>query len=464
MSSPMFRSSSNNTKHINLASYAHCAIRGLPSSDFGRIEGKTNNFARGRGQLSNDVVESIFRRLPDAGLVRTKALSSFWYSSAESLLASRNTPFLVLPPPQEGEERAFTNYSWEVEDQYRLVNVQENMAYPLKKKTSDVLAQTCIGSSHGWLIFCDFKTLTPVLVNPFTEENIVLPSFKSSLGIVEMEETNNPKQYRYLMETGRNNWRESDSEAFESLVERAILTADPAMVGDYGVVLMCSEPIEQTLLYYKNGDDSWKSFFAMSRYSWRDVICFQNRIYLLRTIYEVVETYIYSWDIQNGYPANMILIKPAIMRHERLFEYEGAKELDVCGHFNSYLVEFNGELLHVLRVMGFRLESEDKTFKTWSFILFKLDSEKKRWRRVKKLGRNVALFVGKNHSAVVSTSEKFGNRIYFTAETKYREWSGRDMGIYSLNGEQWEKRIKPIINFSEQVQFSPIPCWLFPSH
>lgn len=143
-----------------------------------RVAGMDGVEEKLQNELSNDVIENIFQRLPVLDLVRTKVLSSYWKSFAESLLASRfhKTPLLLLPP---GDDNCFTNYSFGYTERWRLVNLQENMVYPLKKTTSNLLMKfPCIGSSYGWLILLDSRTLTPFLLNLFTEEKIELPSLK----------------------------------------------------------------------------------------------------------------------------------------------------------------------------------------------------------------------------------------------------------------------------------------------
>ncbi|GLT45006.1 hypothetical protein SLA2020_188730 [Shorea laevis] len=93
------------------------------------------------------------------------------------------SPWLILPPKQLRED-GYTSMG-----RGRIMNLEENRVYDLKKTTSDQVSEfACIGSSQGWLILSDHTSLTPFLFNPFTEARIQLPSLKPLFGIAGIEE------------------------------------------------------------------------------------------------------------------------------------------------------------------------------------------------------------------------------------------------------------------------------------
>ncbi|GLT42136.1 hypothetical protein SLA2020_161550 [Shorea laevis] len=384
--------------------------------------------------LPGDVLGDILERLSLIDILRAKAVSSSWNSSIEAFLSSdphvrlRNTPSLMLPPQQQGEE-GYRSYSNRTGDSsHRILNLEENMVYSLKKTTSDLFlgSSSCIGSSHGWLIFLDTKTLIPFLFNPFTEVRIQLPSLKSPF-------------CKYCA----------------CSVVKAILTAEPGE--DYYVVLMLHFNGPK-LAYYKDGDRFWTELYDSRSQTYQDIISYGNN-----KLYGICPNgAIHCWDLWGcfGRPGTKIIVSTATLP---------AKSVQKIGYFSTrsssnYLVELCGEILLVVRfICSERLAPMECRYRTELFDVYKLDLKRREWEEVKSLG-DWSLFVGGNHSVSVSTKDHRtckGNSIYFTTDDFwFRDYSGCDMGIYSLK----DGEVMSLFKFPrcKDFKFQPPSRWLVP--
>ncbi|GKU94003.1 hypothetical protein SLEP1_g7545 [Rubroshorea leprosula] len=246
-----------------------------------------------RIQLPMDLVCPVLERLPLIDVLRAKLVSHAWNSGADAVLSSKphsrllKSPWLLLPPKRDGEG-GYTSYpNCAGSDSYRIMNLEENMVYDLKKSTADLISEfACIGSSHVWLILSDYTTLSPFLFNLFTEARIQLPSFKTLLGISEIEEDGGGK----ILWKGK--WMiQAEVELRRCFVSRVLLTAEPTG-GDYAVVLLLDSG---DLIYYKNGDISWTPFYDSGfppRTVVEDIMCYENKLHVL-----TVDGAIYTWDL-----------------------------------------------------------------------------------------------------------------------------------------------------------------------
>ncbi|GKU94002.1 hypothetical protein SLEP1_g7544 [Rubroshorea leprosula] len=405
-----------------------------------------------RIQLPRDLLCCVLERLPLIDVIGAKLVSHAW---ADAVLSSKShsrflkSPWLLLPPKRHGEG-GYTSYSkWAGSGSCCIMNLEENMVYDLKKSTSDLVSEfACIGSSHGWLIFSDYTTLSPFLFNPFTEARIQLPSLKPLFGISDIEEDD-----RRIKILWKGKWVIlSKVDLRLSFVSRAFLTAEPTG-GDYVVVLVSHFEYEG-LIYYKNGDISWRPFndsgFPNSIFL-DDIMCYENKLHVL-----AVDGAIHTWDLETGYPENKIYNRYAASNH--------TLERPDCFIHGLYLVQSDGEILLVARNVP---EEGDHDITTGIFDVYKLDLEGRQWVEVQTLGDNRSLFLGQNQSVSVSTEDFSGckgNCIYFTHDNHYLsllEGSEMGMGIYSLK----DRKISPIFEFpSESLsEFSRLPCWLIPS-
>ncbi|GLT51029.1 hypothetical protein SLA2020_244760 [Shorea laevis] len=409
-----------------------------------------------RIQLPMDLVCPVLERLPLIDVLRAKLVSHDWNSGADAILSSKShsrllkSPWLLLPPKRDGEG-GYTSYpNCAGSDSYRIMNLEENLVYDLKKSTSDLISEfACIGSSHGWLILSDYTTLSPFLFNLFTEARIQLPSLKPLLGISEIEEDGGG--ICEILWNGKWVFR-AEVEVRRSFVSRAFLTAEPTG-GDYAVVLLLDSG---DLIYYKNGDISWTQFYDSgfrNRIVVEDIVCYENKLHFL-----TVDGAIHTWDLGSGYPENKI--------YNGYAAPNGTYQRPNCFISRVYLVQSDGEILLVARNL---LEEDDDDIIIEIFDVYKLDLEGRKWVEVETLGDDRSLFLGQNQSVSVSTkdfSRCKGSCIYFTHDDQVLNLlegseMGMGMGIYSLK----DRKISPIFEFPSEtlLEFSLIPCWLIPS-
>ncbi|GLU19311.1 hypothetical protein SLE2022_355700 [Rubroshorea leprosula] len=409
-----------------------------------------------RIQLPMDLVCRILERLPLIDVLRAKLVSHDWNSGADAVLSSKShsrllkSPWLLLPPKRDGEG-GYTSYpSCAGGDSFRIMNLEENMVYDLKKSTSDLISEfACIGSSHGWLILSDYTTLSPFLFNLFTEARIQLPSLKTLLGISEIEEAG--RGICKILWNGKWVIR-AEVDLRRSFVSRAFLTAEP-IGGDYAMVLLLDAG---DLIFYKNGDISWTQFYDSgfrNRIVVEDIMCYENKLHVL-----TVDGAIYTWDLGSGYPENKI--------YNGYAAPNGTFQIPNCLISQVYLVQSGGEILLVARNL---LEGDDDDLIIEIFDVYKLDLEGRKWVEVETLGDDRSLFLGQNQSVSVSTkdfSRCKGCCIYFTHDDQVLnllegDEMGMGMGIYCLK----DRKISPIFEFPSEtlLEFSLIPCWLIPS-
>ncbi|GLU19318.1 hypothetical protein SLE2022_355750 [Rubroshorea leprosula] len=407
-----------------------------------------------RIQLPMDLVCPFLEQLPLIDVVRAKLVSHDWNSGADAVLSSKShsrllkSPWLLLPPKRDGEG-GYTSYpNCAGSDSYRIMNLEENMVYDLKKSTADLISEfALIGSSHGLLILSDYTTLSPFLFNLFTEARIQLPSLKTLLGISEIEEDGRGK----ILRNGK--WViEAEVELRRCFVSRAFLTAEPTG-GDYAVVLLLDSG---DLIYYKNGDISWTPFYDSgyrNRIVVQDIMCYEKKLHVL-----TVDGAIYTWDLGSGCPENKI--------YNGYAAPNGTFRRPNCFISRVYLIQSGGEILLVARNL---LVEYDDEIVIEIFDVYKLDLEGRKWVEVETLGDDRSLFLGQNQSVSVLTkdfSRCKGNCIYFTHDDHVLnplDGSELDMGmgIYSLK----DRKISPIFEFPSEtlLEFSLIPCWLIPS-
>ncbi|GLT42093.1 hypothetical protein SLA2020_161130 [Shorea laevis] len=401
--------------------------------------------------LPRAVFESIFERLPLVDIARAKAVSSSWKSSAESLPCShlQKAPWLLLPPKDEEEETDTQSC--------RFKNIEENIAYFLKMKTSDLFFKLpCIGSSNGWLVLLDHTTFTPFLFNPFTEVQIQLPSLKSLFHISEISQTDYGD---YEVKFGKQSKYIDLQCVRHSFVSKAISSAEP--VGDYCVVLIYNNNGHK-LGYFRNGDKSWTEFdnswSEKVFHGYEDIICFNNMLYAVDR-----NRGIRAWDLQSHPPVKRMDVTPAISEGANSFRDDDG---ELCNIRSSYLVESEGKFILVDKFVREGEEIlDDCLYRTEQFRLYELDLEGVQWVKLNSLGDR-SLFLGGNHSISISTKDLptcKRNSIYFTDDywirMLFKEWSyGHDNGIYSLE----DGSCSPIYGF-ESENVHPLPCWIVPN-
>ncbi|XVF85468.1 hypothetical protein PTKIN_Ptkin17bG0120400 [Pterospermum kingtungense] len=281
------------------------------------------------------------------------------------------------------------------------------------------------GSSHGWLVTVEEKTVI-VLVNPFRDGlTIRLPPLDFPAELLSYSEYN---------------------------VYKVILSADPLSNPDNFIVVAIYSG-RRRLAFYKSSRNCWG-------YIDRSIIHIDDAIIYKGLVYAVIQfgNDIISFDVNSSSePWELKRFKSRKPRPEKVSELH-------------YLVESSeGEILQVHRCIEF-----DPIGATKSFEVFKLQLVQEKGEdegivdkaEVKSLGNDV-MFLGQNHSFVVPIdtpcSRRFrlcqSNSIYYTSEFLI----GLPNDVGSFNFE--DKTFRPFYKYHPCQEWSnqmPSPWWITP--
>ncbi|KAK1316464.1 hypothetical protein QJS10_CPA05g00890 [Acorus calamus] len=172
-----------------------------------------------------------------------------------------------------------------------------------------------------------------------------------------------------------------------------------------------------------------------------------------------------AWDIESEQAPVLMKCVGCLLDAEPPSEEDVPSECDLLE--KRYIVEIEGELLQVLRIVICRpritqdYETEIMLNETVRFEVYKLGADEEEWVRMEGgVGEDWVLFLGDNESVAVKAEdvpgEGKGNMIYFSDDDHFRErCGGHDMGVYDLDDgsiEVWS---------DERKEDSPYPVWVF---
>ncbi|XP_070021712.1 F-box protein At2g26160-like [Nicotiana sylvestris] len=314
-------------------------------------------------------------------------------------------PWLMLP--QRTHESSRTFYS------------------PFKCKSYDiclsgVLDKRCWGSSHGWLVTLG-ANFDMHLLNPLSGVQILLPPL------------NKCQNLNTLICTGKS-FR-------DSFVSKVILSASPSS-SDCVIFALYSD--NWKMAFAKPGDVAWTPLSSIRGHV-DDAICHDGKFYAIDTFGEVL-----IWDFA-GFFLKKIAFTPS-------------RDMDNLVYVTTYLVELEGQIYAVMRLLFDTRITDTPCLSTWSFKIYKLDVYNEKWEEVKSLG-DWSIFVGSNHSFSISCCaypECESNCIFFTDDFSgvyYNAVHGYDMGTYNIqNGG-----IQPLIQENVSAFAFSQPLWIIPS-
>ncbi|KAK2643779.1 hypothetical protein Ddye_018974 [Dipteronia dyeriana] len=429
-------------------------------------------------ELQYSIWESIFQRLSFQDVLTVQSVSTHWLSLSKTLISSKSHAqsnqipwLLMLNPPDDDQE-----HKQEIQDYKRVLEID----YKRHAVEEDHSRYTCIGSSHGWLIFLDHKASRPFLVNPFIKQvKIQLPCLNSLLGILQIEKNIQLGEYfiNYYNKSRNLVLVCYATHLRQSVLHKSVLSSDPCLgVNSLGVVVIYGRA--RKLGYCNYGDSSWKGLEDGKFWPYSDIICYNNnKLYALGE-----NACVEAWDLLDGK-----CVPTKTMEIKLCFPLKSAKMLSdfrylyVC---RLYLVEKLGDLLLVVRYIGEFVNGDNEVvqeddlltdedtqplvcpYKTLLFHVYKLDFDERKWIEVESLGDS-ALFLGGSHSVSVCSSVDSGykkNSIYFTDDYWDRMeedylYGGHDMGVFSLE----DQSVGPIYQSSGSMKIQPPPCWVAPS-
>ncbi|KAK3187713.1 hypothetical protein Dsin_027274 [Dipteronia sinensis] len=337
---------------------------------------------------------------------------------------------------------------------------------------------TCIGSSHGWLIFLDHKSSHPFLVNPFIQQvKIQLPSLNSLLGILKIKKNIQSGEYFIKYYNQPKNKVSYTKQLRQIVLLKSVLSSDPCLgVNSLGVVVIYG--LARKLGYCNYGDSSWRGLEDGKFWPYSDIICYNNK-----KLYALGENAcVEAWDLLDGK-----CVPTKKMEIELCFPSKSEKMLSDFRYLyvrKLYLVDKLGDLLLVVRYIGEFVNGDNEVvqeddlltdedthplvcpYKTLLFHVYKLDFDERRWIEVESLGDS-ALFLGGSHSVSVCSSVDSRykkNSIYFTDDYWDRMeedylYGGHDMGVFSLE----DQSVEPIYLSGCSMKIQPPPCWVAPS-
>ncbi|KAK9740558.1 hypothetical protein RND81_03G044500 [Saponaria officinalis] len=234
-------------------------------------------------------------------------------------------------------------------------------------------------------------------------------------------------------------------------------------------VIMVLYHYNKCLAFAMHGDQTWTSLIVKENRKVIDAVVTAHYVFSLHDDGSIVH-----WNVKEFYSRE--IVEP--ISYHPPADPEIFEELDERAR-SIYLVQSGCDLLMVLRFTTNSLRSDDEidldeyglddsddfTYHTFGFKVFKLDHKHKIWEQIKDLD-NVALFVGENYSISISLTLANcleSNCIYFTDdEAEYWVWNpkvaGQDMGIFDNKcGQIWQ--IYDVDDISSSIY---PPIWFIP--
>ncbi|CAL4997623.1 unnamed protein product [Urochloa decumbens] len=230
--------------------------------------------------LPQDVLEVIFGNLEIPDLVRAGSVCHSWraaYSNLRDLGTYKRsqTPCLFYTSESAGDNVAC------------LYSLVEKKVYKLTlPEPPPIRSRILIGSSSGWLITAD-KRLELLLVNPFTGEQIALPSVVTIEHVKPIFDGSGAiHKFELSYYTGEKVYREPEIHDRDHLREELYFKAfvfPDLSTGSYIVVLI-HHPYHQ-LSFARAGDDKWTWLPPNAGY--RDCMYMDGVLYALTKVGEI---------------------------------------------------------------------------------------------------------------------------------------------------------------------------------
>ncbi|KAH0643663.1 hypothetical protein KY289_034637 [Solanum tuberosum] len=283
----------------------------------------------------------------------------------------------------------------------------------------DVLDKRCWGSSHGWLVTLG-ANFEMHLLNPLSRGQISLPPLHKCPNL-------------NLVCTGKS-FR-------DSFVYKVILSASPS---SSDCVIFAIYSANWKMAFTKPGDVAWTPLSCIHGHV-DDAMCHDGKFYAIDTFGEIL-----MWDL-----AGSLLKRIA---------FPPSRDLDNLVYATTYLVEVNGQIYAIMRLLFDTRITDTPCLTTWCFKIYNLDICNEKCEEVKSLG-DWSIFVGNNHSFSIPSStypECESNCIYFTDDfsgVHYSVVHGYDMGIYRVQNLS----VQPLLQEDVSDSAFSLPLWIIPS-
>lgn len=397
-------------------------------------------------QLPQHLVDIITKQLNLDDLIRFSCVCRYFSWLSSFLLPPKCNPWLIVPVSHSN-----TKTDSACDKTLGFFSLYNSKVY--KVETQAIADRRICGSSPGgWLITVHENGEIQVL-HPFSKVAINLPPITKLPDVVSSK-----MKKKKLMYTVRMTSAGMDSEKLlpadsvrDSYIYKVIMsTSDPATA-----TVMSIQGHPKKLAFYRPGKDStWSLVKGDANVRLADVIFYRGKFYAAQNSGQVF--------VVGGLDSPSPVIESTITR-----PYPLASD-------RHYLVESSGELLLVMRTRfqpmdDFDLLQEDidpdqdpdSIYRTTSFIVSKLDVDRRKWVEIYDLGGDCALFLGFNQSFSLLSSEFPGckaNSIYFTDDYVenyiFQPFGGHDIGVYDLQ-RNTVKKCYP----SDALLIKPPPVW-----
>ncbi|KAL5547867.1 hypothetical protein UlMin_003098 [Ulmus minor] len=361
-------------------------------------------------KLHTDLLVLVLKKLCFQDIIRFKAVCSSWNKAAQSYISSPSYSLHQAPCLMRQTHHKDGSFP------HTLFSFTEKKIYILRDDITRVDSESCIGSSHGWMMILRKSNIPVVVKNPFSLQRFKLPTVEN-LQITLYIDT------AILL-----------SDPFRS--KNSNLSVVVVLYGGYKRLAFCNVAGEAWTQFFeaRNGDEIVKSIQSHN-----------GQLYVLSRDFCVQ-----VWDFNHDpFPTKTRNLKPSPLLF--IGHYPAYKYIRL-----AYLIESMGELLVVLRIVYYKLNHT----KTVNFHVIKLDFKGEKWEKVENLqGR--ALLVGcPSISVSIKEFPEFeDNSIYFL-DDNYNLSIG-DMGVYNMGN----KSIKPFDELDKlQETTSPKPSfWIVPN-
>ncbi|KAM3305845.1 hypothetical protein P3S67_012714 [Capsicum chacoense] len=283
----------------------------------------------------------------------------------------------------------------------------------------DIRDKRCWGSSHGWLVTLG-ANFEMHLLNPLSGGQVSLPPLHKCPNL-------------NLVYSGKG-FR-------DSFVYKVILSASPC---SSDCVIFAIYADNWKMAFVKPGDILWTPLSCI-RGNVDDAMCHDGKFYAIDTFREIL-----IWDLAGSF-LKRITFTPS-------------REMDNLVYVTTYLVEIEGQIYSIMRLLVDTRITYTPCLSTWCFKDYKLDVYNENLEEVKSLG-DWPIFVGNSHSFSISCatySEYKSNCIYFTDDlsgVQYNAAFSYDMGIYSVQSG----RVQPIHQEDVSDFAFLLPLWIIPS-
>ncbi|AEE34885.1 F-box protein (DUF295) [Arabidopsis thaliana] len=346
-------------------------------------------------KLPLDLMQLVFERLAFLDFERAKSVCSSWQFGSKQSKPNNQIPWMILFPTDKNYCLLFNP-----EDKEKL--------YKTQHLGDDFAKSIVLATYRSWL-----------LMQPRYEE---------------LEDQTLDQEFHLyikdLLTCERINLPAFESDIFG--LSHPILWIDDK-TKDYLVIGTINR---ETMVSFKNGDNSWKKFPELPKSSCTDMCL--NMIYKDHKLHYLDYSNLYIYDFFGEFPreAFRISVREFVGYATNPYGYDEFPEVPLKLKLNRYIynmiVTVRGDVL-IVASLHFSMAE------TWEFIICKMDSSKvNKWEEIVSLG-DESILLGLGITVLAKDMEGITcNSIYFTADDFYEDYEENEIFIYNLDTNKVE--------------------------